>query len=178
MDRSFERAAQVLTGASVRFILGGGFAVNAHGYARGTEDIDLLVADADRETCRRSLAQAGFRSFRSTDVVDRYEPPPGARMVLDLLPIDDATFAILWAAAGERMVFGQSARVISFEHLLAMKMHAMKHDRLSRGLKDLLDIVSLARVKGWGPDSPELRDLALRHGSADLLESIKKAMSP
>jgi hypothetical protein len=40
---SFEAIVQALNDASVRFIVVGGVAVNAHGYGRITQDVDLVV---------------------------------------------------------------------------------------------------------------------------------------
>ena len=40
---SVEAIARALNNARVRFIVVGGLAVNAHGYGRATEDIDLVV---------------------------------------------------------------------------------------------------------------------------------------
>ncbi len=45
---AFEAVAQALQNASVRYLVAGGLAVNAHGYLRFTADIDLVIAlDAD-----------------------------------------------------------------------------------------------------------------------------------
>lgn len=178
MDGSFQRAAEALDAAGVTFLLGGGFAVNAHGYARGTEDIDLLVSDVEQAASDHALGEAGFRCFRSADVVRRYQPPAGLRFVLDVLPLDAATFARLWADAVSRPFQGREVRIPSLAHLLAMKIHAMKHDQLVRGLKDLLDIVELARRNGLTSADSPLKDWCLKYGDAQVWESVRKALTP
>jgi hypothetical protein len=160
----------------VRFLLGGGFAVNAHGYARGTEDVDLIVADADRRRADEALCAAGFQRFKQAEVVNRYAPPAGMRFVVDVLPVEDATFGSLWEGSVVRSLQGRETRIPGLDHLLAMKVHAMKHDKMLRGLKDLLDIAQLARVNDLDPNGARLRDICLRFGNAQILDSIRKAL--
>ena len=146
MDGSFQRAAAALDAAGVAFLLGGGFAVNAHGYARGTEDIDLLVSDVELAASDHALGEAGFRCLRS-DAVSR--------------PFQ-----------------GREVRIPSLAHLLAMKIHAMKHDQLVRGLKDLLDIVELARRNGLTAADSPLKGWCLKYGDVQVWESVRKALTP
>lgn len=176
MDSTFDTAAGALDRAGVRFLLGGGFAVNAHGYARGTEDIDLLVSDADRARADAALCGAGFQPFRRVDVVTRYHPPDGMRFVLDVLTLAAATMDSLWQGSVTRPFAGRDIRLPGLDHLLAMKVHAMKHDKMLRGLKDLLDIAQLVRVNGLDPKGDRLRDICLRFGNTQILDSVRKAL--
>lgn len=45
MEPSFEKLLALLAGHEVRFVVVGGVAVTLQGYARLTEDVDLLVDD-------------------------------------------------------------------------------------------------------------------------------------
>jgi hypothetical protein len=177
MDKTYEIVADALGRAGIRCLLGGGFAVNVHGFERGTKDIDLLIAEDDRQRADDELLRAGLRCFRRVDVVSRYEPPAGMNLVVDVLPLNRKTFESLWAAAVERPFLGRQARFVSFEHLLAMKIHTLKHDNMTRGLKDLLDITALAKANGWGPDTPQLCELCRKFGSPEILASVQKALS-
>jgi hypothetical protein len=177
VDGTFELIAGSLEKAGIRFLLAGGFAVNMHGYARGTEDLDLIVAENNQTRADDALGRAGFRLFRKADVVCRYEPPPGMRFVVDVLPVNDQTFASLWEESLVKPFQGHQVHLPSLNHLLAMKIHAMKHDKMIRGLKDLLDIAELARVNGLAADSERLRDLCLRFGNQDIWSSVKRALS-
>jgi hypothetical protein len=40
---SFEAIIRALNGAKARYLVAGGLAVNAHGYARFTNDVDLVI---------------------------------------------------------------------------------------------------------------------------------------
>ncbi len=177
MDRSFQVVAEALAAAGIPFLVGGGFAVNAHGFARTTADIDLLIGENDLPAARHALEGAGYRSEGTTELVSRFTPPPGLCFAVDLLPLEAPTFAALCAAAVARPFAGREVRVPALDHLLAMKIHAMKHDRMLRGLKDLQDIAHLARAHGRTAEDAGLRDLCLRFGSQEIWESVKKVLS-
>ena len=58
-----ESIASALRDAEVRYLVAGGLAVNAHGYLRLTQDVDLVI-QLDPEnirTCFRVLAHLGYR---------------------------------------------------------------------------------------------------------------------
>jgi hypothetical protein len=42
--RSVKLVVETLNHASVRYLIAGGLAVNAHGYMRATNDLDLVIA--------------------------------------------------------------------------------------------------------------------------------------
>jgi hypothetical protein len=60
---SFEAIVQALNGAQVRFIVVGGLAVNAHGYLRLTNYIDLVIqlSEPDILSAFHALEQIGYR---------------------------------------------------------------------------------------------------------------------
>jgi hypothetical protein len=60
---SFEAIARVLNQASVRYLVVGGLAVNAHGYLRFTKDVDLVVQLIPDNVTRAldALATLGYR---------------------------------------------------------------------------------------------------------------------
>lgn len=177
VDRTYVTVAAALESGGVRFLLAGGFAVNAHGFARGTEDIDLVVPESALHRADTSLQEAGFRCVGKADVVSRYAPPPGMRFVVDVMPLDDGTFDALWRDAVAHTFQGREVRVPSLDHLLAMKIHAMRNDSMTRGLKDLLDIVGLARANGLDAASERLRALCDRFGNDDIRDAVAKALS-
>lgn len=61
--RAFEAAVRALNNAQVRYLVAGGLAVNAHGYLRLTQDIDLVVAldPANVIEAFKALAGVGYR---------------------------------------------------------------------------------------------------------------------
>ena len=59
----FEAIVHALNGAEVRFIVVGGLAVNAHGYLRFTNDVDLVIQLSHRKivSAFHALEQIGYR---------------------------------------------------------------------------------------------------------------------
>jgi hypothetical protein len=62
---SFEAIARALAGASVRYLVAGGLAVNAHGFLRYTKDVDLVV-QLGPDNLRRALGALVKLGYRPT----------------------------------------------------------------------------------------------------------------
>ncbi len=60
---SLEAIARALNDAAVRFIVVGGLAVNAHGYGRLTQDLDVVLR-LDEETIRRAFSALNSLGYR------------------------------------------------------------------------------------------------------------------
>lgn len=60
---SLEAIASALSNANVRYLIAGGLAVNAHGYIRTTQDVDLVIALDPDNVLRafNALATLGYR---------------------------------------------------------------------------------------------------------------------
>lgn len=60
---SFEAIVRALNEADIRYLVAGGVAVNAHGYLRYTQDIDLVIALDPANIVRafESLAKLGYK---------------------------------------------------------------------------------------------------------------------
>lgn len=150
-----------LVEADVRFILVGGFAVNAWGHIRGTNDIDL-VPDPDRENLRRlaSLLEelggkvdVGGRRLSSSAIDLFLRAGDKTYVVTELGPADVLQglpqippFEELAASAHETKLEGIPVRICSLEHLLAMKRAAGRP-------MDLVDIAALEIAHG--PDDTD-----------------------
>jgi uncharacterized protein (DUF1330 family) len=60
---TFDALLKALNKAGVRFLVAGGFAVNAHGYVRATDDVDLVIQlDSDNIVKSfKALASIGYQ---------------------------------------------------------------------------------------------------------------------
>jgi hypothetical protein len=156
----------------LRFLLIGGFAVNAHGHGRTTGDLDLAVPRADLDAWRNLIESIGHRLGESNDRFLQFESDAPDRIPIDVMLTNEATFAALWDAAGEVRYDERVFRVVSIEHLIAMKLHVLKQAKLHRFLKDFQDVVDLARVNQLDLRSEKFRALFAKHGSVRLYEQI------
>lgn len=145
-----------LVKANVRFVLVGGFAVNAWGYMRGTEDIDI-VPDPDPENLNllaeileelggkvdvrgRSLTSDAIQTFLRAGDKTLVKTDLGVVDVLQGLP-QIPRFAELRGRAHEADYEGMPVLICSLDDLLAMKRAA---DRP----QDRLDIEALETAHG------------------------------
>ncbi len=120
----------------IEAIIGGGLAVNAHGFARLTLDADLLVRRTDQEEACRSLEELGFSAEGTTRVATRFRHKNYVVPFVDLLWTEDETFKVFLEAAAPGP---NGLRILSLPHLIAMKIHAATQDQ-GRGSKDRDDL--------------------------------------
>jgi len=87
--------------------------------------------------------------------------------------VSDETFARMHAEAKRVEADGVATSVVSLPHLIALKCHAMRHGRPHRAMKDIEDLVQLARTNKLDLNEPALRDIILKHGTEELYEILK-----
>ena len=73
---SFDALVRALDGASVRYVVAGGLAVNAHGYLRFTRDVDLVLqlSPENIEAAFSALAGIGYRPIVPITAADFTNP--------------------------------------------------------------------------------------------------------
>ena len=137
----FKEFLRYLKDHEVRFLLIGGYAVNAYGYVRNTVDIDVWVA-SDSENRRRVVRAVREFGFASTeyDVLDaeramlRMGTPPLRIEVMKV--IDGVEFEDCWSRRVQLVLGDVEVPVISLLDLKANK-------RASGRPKDLVDLSEL-----------------------------------
>jgi predicted nucleotidyltransferase len=151
-----------LVTAEVRFVIIGGLAVNAWGYVRGTQDVDL-VPDPERgnldrlgsvleeaggrvETAQGRLAASAIRTFLAAGDRTLVATDLGPVDVLQGLP-QIPPFSELDAGAVAVDLGGTVVRVCSLEALLAMK-------RASDRPRDRDDLEALEAARLSDEDQP------------------------
>jgi hypothetical protein len=76
IDQALPAARELLASAGVPFKIVGGLAVIHHGYARTTEEIDLLVEAGSQESIDARLEPFGFARETPHRLRRRLPPPP------------------------------------------------------------------------------------------------------
>lgn len=159
----------------LRFVIIGGWAVAARGHARMTFDVDFLIRREDRTVWFERTARAGIElRHESRTFAQLVEPSTGS--VLDLMFVDDVTFDGIWQAS-EVFAFGdRQARVPSLDHLIALKLHALKQCLLHRTAKDAEDVEMLARRNGLDLNTPHYEALFLKYGTREIYETFLRIL--
>ena len=161
------------TRLGLAYLIIGGHAINAYGEPRATLDVDLVVRKDDRAGWSTLLEAEGFRPYREEGSFAQFSPPYGVPWRLDLMLVNSETFGKLTASAQTVKCFGIETRVPSPEHLVAMKLHAIRHGPAERFEKDFGDILTLARNGKVIPESGSLKEIFERYGTSTLYEQFR-----
>jgi hypothetical protein len=73
---SFEKIIRALNAAEVRFLVVGGLAVNAHGYARFTNDVDLVIRLTEKDIFAgfEALQKIGYKPLAPVTAEEFADP--------------------------------------------------------------------------------------------------------
>lgn len=171
----FQICVDAAAAADLDFLLIGGHAMNARGYERTTLDFDFLIAGRSLRGWSELLDSNGYQLLRPEGGIKafaQFEPCEGEGFRVDLMLVDDETFAKLLAGS-EWLDYGRRrVRVIGVLHLIALKLHAMHTEsRVVMG-KDYTDILALVRRNNIDIASAEFEELLIRYAT----ESIRKRL--
>jgi len=172
MTTIFQTATRAAQAEGREFLLIGGHAVNARGYERTTLDFDFLIPAADLPAWKKILSSLEYKPIRETKAFAQFEPVGGGGFRVDLMLVDDATFAKLLAGSEVRTYGGCDIRVAGALHLIALKLHATRTwDRAVEG-KDYYDILNLIRVNRIDTDAPEFQSILNRYATPSIKERL------
>ncbi len=159
----------------LRFLVIGGYAVAAHGHTRATFDVDFLVRRSEREEWLARLPAAGLKLLGQTRAFAQFTQAQGGDE-LDLMFVDEPTFERMWQASEERDFGGSRARVPCLDHLLALKLHALKQALPHRTSKDAEDVEMLVRRNGLNLSQPRYEQLFLKYGTRELFDTFVRLL--
>jgi hypothetical protein len=156
--------------ANLPFLVIGGFAVIAHGYARSTTDLDFLVRRAQQHEWQAQLAEHGYRIVHQQNTFAQFASEQS--MNVDLMFVNDETFDKMWKASEVKIVKGKEARFPTLEHLIALKLHVCKQNIPHRILRDMDDVLTLINLNGVDLRKDNWRELFKKYGTIELYEKI------
>jgi len=154
------------------FLVIGGLAVNAHGYERVTSDIDILVRGDERETWKNLLLSLGFSLTHEQGTFAQFKAAGETGWPLDLMFVNQQTFSKMFPESVEVKLKGLAFRVPTLEHLLALKLHALKYTHGRRELKDLLDVVWLTDINHIDINGEKFIALCNRYGTEKIRNQL------
>jgi predicted nucleotidyltransferase len=160
----------------LKYLVIGGHAVNAYATVRATVDVDLLVCRDDVEKWTEFLKTEGFRLKHDAGSFRQFSPPYGIEWPLDVMVVNTNTFNKLLGAARPLPVLGITALVPSAEHLVALKLHALKHGHIDRFDKDMGDVIRLIKDAGIKVEALAFREMVQQFGTDEIYERILKRL--
>ncbi len=158
------------TGSAV--ILIGGHAVGVRGYQRVTLDVDFMITEADYEKMKPALCAEGYEEVVRTDVAAKLRAKSENCLDIDFMFVDGETFRGIQKESEAETFQNAQFLVPKAEHLIALKLHAIKQQPELRELKDLGDIVELIKANRLKTSSENFRSLCLKFGTPELYQKI------
>jgi hypothetical protein len=157
--------------SDVRFLLIGGWALEAYGFARQTVDLDCLIADPDLPKVDSFLRAARFTQIAQTENFRRYRHANFG--YLDVLLVDVTTFEKIYAASQPFRIGRVILKVPSLPHFIALKLHAIKNAP-ARQMRELADIEQIAGHGRIAKD--EMKQLCAQFGPPDIWTKLRKQL--
>ncbi len=170
---SFHLLSDISKKTDVSFILIGGFAINFYKYTRQTVDIDLLIKEEDFQKTLDLLKAVGYKLDYSQEVFARLTSNKSPLMMdIDFMFVDEETFSKIIKDSQKTSIAGCEFRVPSLEHLIALKLHAVKYNPKLRSTKDIPDIINLIRINKINVRSKSFKELCLKFGTQQIYQRI------
>jgi predicted nucleotidyltransferase len=173
----FATIDQEATHRQLRYLVIGGLAINFYGYSRDTSDLDFFISQNERADWMKILAGFGYANYHDGGSFIQYNPPEKNAWPVDLMLVQEKTFALMLEAGVDAEIFNTKTKVPSLEHLIALKLHALKNTRMHRFLKDFLDVENLIRINKLDIESKTVRELFEKYGTHDLYEKISRSLT-
>lgn len=159
----------------LRFLVIGAHAVGAHGHQRFTHDVDFLVPKSDQTEWVARATGAGLTMFALTDTFAQFRQKSDEDG-FDLMFVKNETFEKLWGESVQKAFGSGLAQVPALDHLLALKLHALKQAQPHRTSKDAEDVQMLIRRNNLDISQPKYEQLFLKFATRDIYETIQRTL--
>jgi predicted nucleotidyltransferase len=169
---AIENIVPAATSRGLKFLLIGGHAVAAHGYGRTTKDVDILVCKDDRDRWLEIMAASGWALHHDGGTFLQFRPSASDGWPVDIMLVNAATFGKMLADSISAQLGAATVPVVSLNHLLALKLFALKQKQSHRAVKDMDDLLNLILKNGVDVRSTAFRELAEKYGDANLYDKI------
>jgi len=147
LKNTFKALSEMFEREKADYAVIGAFALYAYGYVRATDDIDFVTRIDYQKKVIAYLESLGFETAHCSSAFSNHYHPLGG-MCVDMMYLEGATADTIFGST-QRMVLFENIiiPVVSAEHLVAMKLFAIKNNE-SRRLKDLSDVKELIDAVG------------------------------
>ena len=134
--------------AGFRWAVAGGLAVQAHGFSRLTKDLDIVTESGAQAGLVAYMESLGYETVYVSAGFSNHAHDDARMGGVDFIYVEPATADRMFSACGRQSgVDGRTLPVPKAEHLIAMKVHAMKNDP-TRTLREMADIQFLMSLSG------------------------------
>jgi len=154
----------------IDFALIGAFALKAYGYVRATQDVDFLVKGEAQEKIILFLETLGYETlYRSKGFSNHLHRLAGLGRI-DFVYVEGETAGMIFAGTKPLLVLEDVfIPVVRPEHLIALKVFAMKNDP-KRSFREMADIQHLLELPGI--DRDEVRGYFEKFGQLERFDEL------
>lgn len=170
-ERALREVGDFLDRRGAPWAVIGGLGLAALGFPRSTLDLDVVVTATVQDDLVAHLETEGYRTLHRSPGYSNHQHPDPERGRIDFVYVRGDTADKLFSSTVEvGGPHGRQLRVPKPEHLIAMKVLAMKNDP-DRTLQDLADIRVLLGLPDV--DLDEVRATFARHGMERRFDDLR-----
>ena len=147
--------------------------MNAYDVVRQTQDIDFMIASEAYPKARKVFETAGFKEFEQAENFSRWKGRAGFPVIVDFVFTDTTTIAQILHYGVEKKIAGCTIKVPALDHLIAMKLHAIKQQPERRMWKDWLDILKLIERNKVDVRKEDFHTMCLKFGTSELSKDFR-----
>jgi Uncharacterised nucleotidyltransferase len=160
----------------VSCVLIGGFAINHYRVTRQTADVDFLITKEDFDKIVGLLEKSGYKKALLQENFAQLQSSRLSLLDVDFMFVDKETFTKIMTEGERLKIVGQTFVVPSLYHLIALKLHSIKHNPKIRITKDLPDIINLIRINKVKVNEKKFKELCLKYGAQEIYNKITEAL--
>ena len=158
--------------AEIDYALVGAFALKAYGYLRATEDVDFLVRGAYQGRIITYLESLGYKTIYRSAGYSNHVHPLAKLGRIDFIYVERETADIILSEAVPLFLMDDiSVPVVRAEHLIALKVFAMKNNP-ERSFREMADLQYLLKLPGL--DLEEIRGYFEKYGQMEKYDELTK----
>ncbi len=172
----FHLISDVTHEQGVSCVLIGGFAINHYKVTRQTADVDFLITKEDFDKIAGLLEKAGYKKALLQENFAQLQSNRLSLLDVDFMFVDHGTLEKILKEGERFKIVGQTFIVPSLYHLIALKLHSIKHNPKLRLTKDFPDIINLIRINKINVKEKKFKDLSLKYGTEGMYDKIVEAV--
>jgi len=133
----------------IDYALIGAFALKAYGYTRATQDVDFIARQRDQKKIIANLESLGFETLYSSTGYSNHLHSLSGLGRIDFVYVKGDTSESIFKGAARILLFDNlTVPVVRPEHIVALKVFAMKNDpdRALREMADIKELLSLPEI--------------------------------
>lgn len=158
--------------ANIDYALVGAFALKAYGYLRATQDVDFLVRADHQDRIITHLDSLGYETIYRSEGYSNHVHPLANLGRIDFIYVKGETAEIILSGVRPLLVLDDlTLPVVRAEHLVALKVFAMKNDP-DRSFREMADIQYLLTLPGL--DVEEVRGYFEKYGQIEKYDELTK----